>query len=177
MAININHQTNELVIQTDGRLLFDEHVTSPATPSTGNVVVYAKQDGFMYSKDDLGTETQLGGGGSTPYDIGGLIDGVPAGSAIVLNHVAVRTITMADEFAGSRATAQIAATALTTFSIRRNGIAIGSLSFAALATIGTFTNTVVGTETFSPGDVLTVHAPALADATLADISITFFGTV
>ena len=53
-----------MTIQTDGRLLFDEHVTSPATPSTGNVVIYAKQDGFMYSKDDAGVETQLGGGGS-----------------------------------------------------------------------------------------------------------------
>lgn len=176
MAININHQTNELVIQTDGRLLFDEHVTSPATPSTGNVVVYAKQDGFMYSKDDLGTETQLGGGGSTPYDIGGLIDGVPAGSAIVLNHVAVRTFLFADNFAGSFATSQTAATASTVFTVKRNGSSIGTITFGAASTTGTF-NTTGGAESFTPGQVLTVHAPALADATLADISITFFGTV
>jgi hypothetical protein len=36
-----------------------------ATPSTGNVTVYAKSDGLVYSKDDAGIETPLGGGGDT----------------------------------------------------------------------------------------------------------------
>lgn len=37
---------------------------APATPSSGQVKVYAKADGLVYSKDDAGTETPLGGGGS-----------------------------------------------------------------------------------------------------------------
>ena len=41
-----------------GALLLDEQ-TAPGTPSTGQVVVYPKSDGFLYSKDDAGTETQL----------------------------------------------------------------------------------------------------------------------
>lgn len=38
---------------------------APATPATGDVIMYAKSDGFLYSKDDAGVETQLGGGGGT----------------------------------------------------------------------------------------------------------------
>ncbi len=36
---------------------------STATPGTAEVTVYAKSDGLLYSKDDGGTETPLGGGG------------------------------------------------------------------------------------------------------------------
>lgn len=34
---------------------------APATPSTGNVEIYAKTDGRIYSKDDTGTETSFVG--------------------------------------------------------------------------------------------------------------------
>lgn len=43
-------------------VVFDEGAAS-ATPNTGEVVMYAKTDGLLYSKDDSGTETALGGGG------------------------------------------------------------------------------------------------------------------
>lgn len=33
-----------------------------STPSSGNVTLYAKADGLLYSKDDAGVETPLGGG-------------------------------------------------------------------------------------------------------------------
>ena len=36
---------------------------APSTPSTGKVSLYAKTDGMIYSKDDAGTETTLGGAG------------------------------------------------------------------------------------------------------------------
>lgn len=49
---------------TDGFIRFDEHSSAPSTPASGNVILYAKADGYLYSKDDAGTETQLGGGGS-----------------------------------------------------------------------------------------------------------------
>lgn len=35
---------------------------APATPAANNVRLYAKADGLLYSKDDAGTETPLGGG-------------------------------------------------------------------------------------------------------------------
>lgn len=46
------------------KVLFAEGVAA-ATPSAGEVVIYAKSDGLMYSKDDAGVETALGGGGGS----------------------------------------------------------------------------------------------------------------
>lgn len=37
--------------------------SAPATPASGQVKVYAKGDGHVYSMDDTGTETLLSGGG------------------------------------------------------------------------------------------------------------------
>ena len=37
---------------------------APSTPDAGLVIAYAKTDGKLYSKDDAGNETELGGGGS-----------------------------------------------------------------------------------------------------------------
>jgi len=47
----------------DGVLEFDEHSSAGGTPAAGKVAMYAKADGKLYSKDDAGTETELGGGG------------------------------------------------------------------------------------------------------------------
>lgn len=37
---------------------------APGTPAAGKVSLYAKTDGLLYSKDDAGAETALGGGGA-----------------------------------------------------------------------------------------------------------------
>lgn len=49
-----------------GSLTIAEDTTPPGAPPVGEVILYAKTDGFLYSKDDAGVETQLGGGGGTP---------------------------------------------------------------------------------------------------------------
>lgn len=41
--------------------LFSEG-SAPSTPASGKVVLYAKTDGLLYSKDDAGTETLVSGG-------------------------------------------------------------------------------------------------------------------
>lgn len=46
-----------------GQILLPEGA-SPATPLTGNVALYAKTDGAIYSKDDTGAEKALSGSGS-----------------------------------------------------------------------------------------------------------------
>lgn len=46
-----------------GQILLPEGA-SPATPLTGNVAIYAKTDGAIYSKDDTGAEKALSGSGS-----------------------------------------------------------------------------------------------------------------
>ena len=58
MAIHINYQESEVLFNED-----DTH----ATPPSGQIALYGKTDGFLYSKDDAGVETQVsGGGGGTP---------------------------------------------------------------------------------------------------------------
>lgn len=53
MAFDLNHQTNTLTVP--------EHTSAPATPASGRVALYAKLNGLMYSKDDAGVESLLGG--------------------------------------------------------------------------------------------------------------------
>jgi hypothetical protein len=52
----------EVRLGTDGYMRFDEHSSAPSTPATGNVAIYAKADGLMYSLDDAGVETLMSGG-------------------------------------------------------------------------------------------------------------------
>jgi hypothetical protein len=62
-------------------------VIAPATPETGNVVIYAKTDGKMYCKDDAGVENLLGtvdlsGTYFNKTEVGSVTDG-SAGADIV----------------------------------------------------------------------------------------------
>jgi hypothetical protein len=41
------------------QLIFTENITSPDTPSTGKLKLYAKDDGFLYFKNASGTEVQI----------------------------------------------------------------------------------------------------------------------
>jgi hypothetical protein len=95
------------------------------------------------------------------------------GSQLILQHVAVRTVTWNANFASSHGFASVAATAQTTFTIAVNGSTIGTMVFAASATTATFTLT--GATSITAGQVLTVTGPATADATLANVAFTLFG--
>jgi hypothetical protein len=73
--------------------------------------------------------------------------------------------------AASRCTAKAgtAATASTVFTVKKNGTSIGTITFAAGATSGTFSfsNTAI-----AAGDFITIEGPGTPDATLADIAFT-----
>lgn len=66
---------------------------APSTPAASKVVIYAKSDGLMYSKDDAGTETLMSGGaggGSVATDAiwdaaGDLVQGTGANTAAKLS--------------------------------------------------------------------------------------------
>lgn len=77
--------------------------------------------------------------------------------------------------ATSRASAGTAATASTVFTLKKNGSSVGTISWSASGTLGTVDLTAT-TISFATGDILTLEAPATADSTLADISITLAGT-
>ncbi|MNR96409.1 hypothetical protein D3C72_275640 [compost metagenome] len=69
--------------------------------------------------------------------------------------------------ARSIARARVAATASTVFTVKRNGTQVATITFDAGATVGVWSAGV----TWADGDFATVEAPATADATLADITL------
>jgi hypothetical protein len=44
-----------------------KETTEPSAPDAGYVYVYAKSDGLLYSKDDAGVETAMGGGSGATF--------------------------------------------------------------------------------------------------------------
>jgi hypothetical protein len=60
---DLTYTTGSLnVIATDPLITLGEHTSAPGTPSAGQVALYAKTDGLLYSKDDAGAETLVSGG-------------------------------------------------------------------------------------------------------------------
>lgn len=103
------------------------------------------------------------------YDLALSINGKPTNSATVLAFTAVRAFTLPSSYTGSVAKSNISATASTVFTVNKNGTSIGSITFAAAATTGTFSG---AGGTFAVSDLLTIVAPASPDSTLANIGIT-----
>jgi hypothetical protein len=73
---------------------FDE-AAAPATPGTGDVRIYAKTDGLLYSKDDAGTETLMSGGagGGGGGGIVGHDRNIYTGGDITLNNTTLGPVT------------------------------------------------------------------------------------
>lgn len=103
------------------------------------------------------------------YDIQHFTSGVPGSSGVVLAFVAPRALTLPINFSGSRVKAKTAATASTVFDIQKNGVSIGSMTFAIAGTVPTFS--VVASASLAIGDVLEIIAPGSADATLASLRL------
>jgi hypothetical protein len=101
--------------------------------------------------------------------------GLPTASQRVLRKSIVQALTFAADFGGSQGHADTAATANADFQVLKNGTLVGTIHFAAASNTPTFsTNVGSGSVavTFAAGDILTIVAPASADATLADLNAT-----
>jgi DUF1009 family protein len=99
------------------------------------------------------------------HGLSGFCSGKPAASEVVAGGVSPYAFSIAE--ANCFAKALVAATGSTTFVINKNGTQIGTVVFAAAATLGTVDIT---TAAVVVGDYITIVAPATADATLANIS-------
>ena len=112
---------------------------------------------------------------AAPAYVSGSWSGSPAAGQVVERYIFATPVTFPAGLSGSYGTCGTAAAATATFTIAKNGTAIGTMVFAAGATSASFT---MGTATaFSAGDVLTVTAPSPADATLANLAWTLSGTL
>jgi hypothetical protein len=111
----------------------------------------------------------------SPYDVGMFIPGTHGNGALLAQVVLTRAVSFADDFGGARAYAGVSATPATVLDVHRNGSPIGTITFGIGATTGTFATAGGGAETSAGGDRLSIINQDPADATLADLSITFLG--
>ena len=105
---------------------------------------------------------------------GTFFNGKPTADLVLQRYVFATTVTFLAGLSGSQGTAIVAATTNTAFVIQKNGMDVGTMVFTAAATNAAFTMAMP--TTFDAGDVLTLIAPAVPDATLADLTWTFLGT-
>jgi hypothetical protein len=73
----------------------------------------------------------------------------------------------------SYATASAPATLSTTYTFSKNGTQFASVTFAPASAVGVYTQ--AANTTFVAGDLIEIDGPATADATLANVGLTFMG--
>jgi len=110
-----------------------------------------------------------------PAYVSGSWPGSPAAGQVIERYIFATPVTFPSGLGGSYGNTDTAATAIASFTIAKNGSAIGTMDFAAGATSASFT--MAAATTFGAGDVLTITAPMPADATLANLAWTLSGTL
>ncbi len=112
-----------------------------------------------------------------PVELASFVPGAPPAGVRVRFAIA-RAVVLPISLAGSQAVARVAATGAVSITINHvvsgTATAVGSVNWAASATVGTFTFTAA--VILAVGDVLEMVWPTPADATLADVAITFAAT-
>jgi hypothetical protein len=98
----------------------------------------------------------------------------PTNGEVMLTFIAPVDMLFKAGLAGAVAKAGTAATAETVFGFKKNGgTNFATLTFAIDGTVGTFA--CAADVALAAGDILTVVAPASADATLAALTASFIG--
>ena len=114
------------------------------------------------------------GTAAAPFDLAVYFPGQPEDGERLLKLEVARGFTLPTDLAGSRGHADTAATAEAAFAILKNGVEVGSVTFAASSQDAAFV--LAGGLVLVPGDRLELVAPATQDATLAGLALTLVGT-
>lgn len=134
--------------------------------------------GFYARVGSSGNWTSLipfrGPRGGDVYDIAIWDNNRPASGEILYEYTFTRSVAFEAGLTTSRAKARAAATASSVFSLQKNGVEFGTMTFAIGATSATFA--AASQTTFAAGDVLTVVAPNPRDDTLSGVHGTLAGT-
>jgi hypothetical protein len=151
--------------------------TPPSSPVTGQFWFEGDSGNlFVRYADPVGGESwwvQVNVAPAPTYDLSFSWENLTPNAETMARFVTPRAFTVPTNASGSFAKAAVAATASTTYTLKKNGTSIGTIVFAAAGTNGTFTVTQTA---FAAGDVLTLDGPATADTTLADVAITLVTT-
>lgn len=118
--------------------------------------------------------TCIGNIAGAPFPLGFFVAGTLTATQLMLQYIFDQRVTFAANMAGSKFKNVTNPTSTATITLKKNGALIGATSTASISTGGaaTFTTDAV---TFAAGDVLTVFAQLVPDATLADVSFTLHG--
>lgn len=100
--------------------------------------------------------------------IGSSMSGLINPGMVIGRYVFAETMIVPAGMSGSVAAAGTAGIGATAFDIRRNGVPVGTMTFAGGATVALFA--MASPTPFNQGDVLTVVAPAAPDAALANLA-------
>lgn len=143
------------------------------TPKAGwRIYVVDEDEYYRYSGSAWVIEAR-----AQPVDIYASMNGtLPATAKIFVPTPVPRTIIFPINFAGAQAKAQVAATASTVINVKRDGTTVGTITFAAAGTVGTFATTGGVAMTFTAGQILAIEGPGTADATLGTVGIVLVGT-
>ena len=136
----------------------------------GDVVITAAASGQMLRFNGSSWVNE-----DSPYDVGMFIPGTHGNGALLAQVVLTRAVSFADDFAGARAYAGSDRDRRDRARRPQNGSPVGAITFGTGASAGTFATAGGGAETFAAGDRLAIINEDPADATLADLSITFLG--
>ena len=120
--------------------------------------------------------------GLTAYDLSNFLNGKPLSSEVVMRVLMVRSCSFAGNFAGSYASAGTAPSAAAGVSmiIYKQGVAIGTLTFAQNSTSGVFATTGGTAVSFVAGNQLVIQVDNSVngqDPSFSDMALTLFGTV
>jgi hypothetical protein len=109
-----------------------------------------------------------------PYIIVLYIPGMVINDFVYPQHVFTHTVTIPSGFTLSKCKSRYIASNSFTFSIRKNGIEVGTLTFAANTSNGVFAST--SSITFNAGDTIEIKSQAIPDPSLYDVSFSIYGT-
>lgn len=115
--------------------------------------------------------------GGDAYDVVTFDTDRPASGELVLKLIFTKAVTFYAGLTDSRAQADVGATSTAVYSYRKNGTQFATLTFAAGGQAGPQSGTFAAAAdaAFAVGDVLTIIAPALRDATLSGVGATLSG--
>ena len=110
-----------------------------------------------------------------PYDVAGAVLSKPEANAYVMRFLSPRIFSIPAGMTGSVASTSTSSTASYVLSVQKNGVAFGTITFAAGAATGTFA--AASATSIVSGDILTVQAPATADTTFNNAQFTLVGVL
>ena len=108
------------------------------------------------------------------YMIGMTFVDIPVEDEVMISHPAAVAFNLPASLTDSQFKAGVAATAETIFTLKKNGGAIGTVTFAIGGTSGSVAFTAA--TAFAVGDILTCVAPAVRDGSIANLGFTIKGT-